>query len=518
MLKRWIVSLALFLHGSVRYQKIKETFYNFLQNSDYHYKKYFDVFMIVLIVVSITILVYEVKNPVPLWLDNFDIYLVTSIFLLEYLARIWVYYSWHIAVVNAYEESKFLNNNFSLWEPTKEVLKGKIAYMLTPPAIIDLLAILPAYRPLRVLRIFVLFRVFKLLRYTKSIHQFLNVLATKKFELFTLLFLLIFIMVTAGIAIYVFEEKSNPHINSLIDALYWAMITISTVGYGDISPVTPEGRVLSMVIIIAGIAMISFVTSVIVSSFSEKLTELKENRLIEEMNKTNEFIIICGYGQMTRMFLRSYAKEYDNRYIVIEENKDDVDMALKEGYRAIHDDATRHDVIAKFNIDYAQITLLALTNSDISNVYITLNAKALSSKIKVISRASNERIAKKCRLAGADHVVMPNMIANRMLFTAITQPVMYRAFYAILTGKHLAHLDEIRIFHYQKLLGMKIENIDFKGYKLLLIGIQAGVDGEFIFNPPKRLSLQKEDMLLVMGRKVSIEHFKRVYEKVNYVT
>ena len=518
MLKRWILSFALFLHGSARYQKIKETFYNFLQNSDYQYKKYFDVFMILLIVVSITILVYEVKNPVPLWLDNFDIYVVTSIFLLEYLARIWVYNDWHIQIVNAYEESKFLNNNFSLWTPTKEVLKGKVAYMLTPPAIIDLLAILPAYRPLRVLRIFVLFRVFKLLRYTKSIHQFLNVLATKKFELFTLLFLLVFIMITAGIAIYVFEEKANDNINSLVDALYWSMITISTVGYGDISPVTPEGRVLSMVIIIAGIAMISFATSVIVSSFSEKLSELKENRLVEEMNKTNEFIIICGYGQMTRMFLRSYAKEYDNRYIVIEENKDDVEMALKEGYRAIHEDASRHDVIAKFNIDYANITLLALTSSDISNVYITLNAKALSSKIKVISRASNERIAKKCRLAGADHVVMPNMIANRMLFTAITQPVMYRAFYAILTGQHLAHLDEIRIFHYQKLLGMKIENIDFKGYKLLLIGIQAGVDGKFIFNPPKRLSLQEEDVLLVMGRKVSIEHFKKLYEEVKYVT
>ncbi|MBU1668857.1 ion transporter [bacterium] len=517
-MKNWIVKFAFFLHGSLYYKKIKETFYNFLQNSDYEYKKYFDVFMILLIVVSITILVYEVKNPVPLWLDNFDIYVVTFIFLVEYIARIWVYNNWHIQIVNAYEESKFLNNNFSLWEPTKEVLKGKIEYMLTPSAIIDLLAILPAYRPLRVLRIFVLFRVFKLLRYTKSIHQFLNVLATKKFELFTLLFLLIFIMVTAGIAIYVFEEKSNPNINSLVDALYWAMITISTVGYGDISPVTPEGRVLSMVIIIAGIAMISFVTSVIVSSFSEKLTELKENRLIEEMNKSKEFIIICGYGQMTRMFLSSYAKEYDNRYIVIEENKERVEMAVKEGYRAIHDDASRHDVIAKFNIDYAQITLLALTSSNISNVYITLNAKALSPKIKVISRATNERIAKKCRLAGADYVIMPNIIANRMLFTAITQPVMYRAFYAILTGQHLAHLDEIRIFHYQKLLNSKIEEIDFKDYKLLLIGIQAGINGEFIFNPPKTFVLQKEDVLLLMGRKVSIEHFKKVYEEVSYVT
>lgn len=518
MLKRWILAFALFLHGSAQYKKVKETFYNFLQNSDYQYKKYFDVFMILLIIVSISILVYEVKHSVPFWLDNFDIYVVTFIFLLEYMARIWVYNSWHIEVVNAYEESKFLNNHFSLWKPTKEVLKGKMAYMLTPSAIIDLLAILPAYRPLRVLRIFVLFRVFKLLRYTKSIHQFLNVLATKKFELFTLLFLLIFVVVTAGIAIYVFEEKSNPNINSLIDALYWAIITISTVGYGDISPVTPEGRILSMVIIVAGIAMISFVTSVIVSSFSEKLTELKENRLVEEINKTDEFIILCGYGQMTRMFLSSYAKEYNNRYIIIEQDKERVEMAVKEGYRVIHEDASRHDVIGRFNMDYSQITLLALTSSDVSNVYITLNAKSLSSKIKVISRATNERIAKKCKLAGADHVVMPNIIANRMLFTAITQPVMYRAFYSILTGQHLTHLDEIRIFHYQKLLDSTVEEIDFKGYKLLLIGIQSGFNGEFIFNPPITFRFKKEDILLLMGRKVSIEHFKEVYEEVNYVT
>ncbi len=391
--------------------------------------------------------------------------------------------------------------------------------MLTPPAIIDLLAILPAYRPLRVLRIFVLFRVFKLLRYTKSIHQFLNVLATKKFELFTLLFLLIFIVVTAGIAIYVFEEKANDNINSLFDALYWALITISSVGYGDISPVTAEGRVLSMVIIIAGIAMISFVTSVIVSSFSEKLSELKENRLIEEMNKSREFMIICGYGQMTRMFLKNYAKEYRRQYIIIEKDKERVEMAIKEGYRAIHEDASRHDIIVKFNSDYAKITLLALTSSDVSNVYITLNAKAISTKIKVISRASSLSIAKKCRLAGADHVVMPNMIANRMLFSAITQPVMYRAFYAILTGQHLAHLDEIKLLHYQKLIGKKIGDIDFKGgYKLLFIGIQAGVNGKFIFNPPQTLYLQQEDILLLMGRKMSIEHFKRVYEEVKYVT
>jgi len=515
--KNSVIKFAFFLNGSDSYKQIKEIASNFLQNQDYYYKKYFDIFMISLIIVSITILVYEVKHSVPEWMDFFDIYIVTIIFTLEYLARLWVYNDWHSLVVKEYGESQFLNRKFSLWKPSKIALQGKVEYLFSPTAIIDLLAILPAYRPLRVLRIFVLFRVFKLLRYTKSINQFLSVLSSKKFELFTLLFLLLFITITAGIAIYVFEEQQNKDINSLFDALYWALITISTVGYGDISPVTPQGRVVSMVIIVTGIAMISFVTSVIVSAFSEKLTELKENRIIEEINKNEEFMIICGYGQMTRMFLKHYSTEYNRRYIVIENDKEKVEEAIKEGYRAIHDDASKHDVIAKFNTDYAKITLLALTGSDIANIYITLNAKALSSKIRVITRASTDKLAKKCKLAGADSVVMPTQIANRMLFSAITQPVMYKAIYAILTGQHLAQLDEVNLTYHRKLVGKKLDELNFKENKLLCIGLQIGISGEFIFNPPMRLHLEEEDILLIMGRKVSIEHFKMSYAEIRYV-
>jgi len=517
MLRRWIINLAFFLHDSKGYNAFKALGRNLLLNSDYKYKKYFDIFMILLIVSSVTILVYEVKNSVPSWVDFFDIYVVTTIFTLEYLARVWVQNSWSKEVVKAHGEAKFLEKPFLLLPPTKKIAKEKLLYLLTPSAIIDLLAILPAYRPLRVLRIFVLFRVFKLLRYTKSIHQFVEVLATKKFELFTLLFLLLFIVATAGIAIYVFEERANDNINSLFDALYWALITISTVGYGDISPVTTEGRVVSMLVIISGIAMISFVTSVIVSSFSEKLDELKENRLIEEINKNDDFMIICGYGQMTRMFLKAYVEEYGDRYIIIEDDKAKVEEATKEGYRAIHEDASRHDVISKFNTEYANITLLALTGSDVANIYIILNAKTLSKNIKIITRATDEGIAKKCRLAGADHVVRPSVVANKMLLTAITQPVMYHAIYAILTGQHLAQLDEVSLMEHQKLMGKKIEEIDFKRFKLLFIGIQKGLNGKFVFNPPKNMVLEEQDILLLMGRHVSIEHFKESFEEVHYV-
>jgi voltage-gated potassium channel len=313
-------------------------------------------------------------------------------------------------------------------------------------------------------------------------------------------------------AIYILEAGKNDNINSLFDGLYWAIVTISTVGYGDISPVTDVGRAISILIIISGIAMISFVTSVIVSAFSEKLDELKESRIIEELNRNDAFIIICGYGQMTKMFLRQ-EKELKDDYVIIDNDPHKVKQAIKDGYKAINEDASRHDVISKFNLEYRNITILSLTNSDIENVYITLNAKSLSRKIRVIARASDESIKRKLELAGADHVLLPGSVANMMLLTSINQPVMYNGIHAILTGKNVAHMDEVSVWKHAELAGKKIEEIDFKSYKILFIGIQRGVEGEFIFNPSQDIILEEKDILLMMGLKISIEYFKESYQR-----
>ena len=510
MFSRLVVNFAFFINKSYRYAQIKKRIYRFLEDDDYQYKKYLDSFMIFLILTSVGILVYEVRHPLPAWMDFYDIYIVTFIFLIEYVLRFWVYSDMHKEIIRTYEEAKFLNKPFSIIAPLKKIMRQKASYIFSPTAIIDLMAILPAYRPLRILRIFVLFRVFKLLRYTKSINQFVEVLANKRFELYTLLLLLVFIVSVSGIAIYVFEEDKNPNITSIFDAFYWALVTISTVGYGDISPVTSYGRAISIFIIISGIAMISFVTSVIVSAFSEKLDELKENRIIEQINRNERFIIICGYGQMTKMFL-SQEKDLGDYYVIIDKDADAVKEAVKDGYKAIHDDASRDEVISKFNLDYASISVLCLTNNDVENIYIALNAKSLSPKIRVIARASDEKMQKKYQLAGVDHILLPNQVTSMMLFTAIAKPVMYNGIHAILTGHNVAHMDEIVVSECAKLIGKHIGQIDFKPLKILFIGIQKGENGPFVFNPKKDCIVQESDILLVMGLKISVEYFKELY-------
>jgi len=508
-LKQLILSLALFLRKSKRYRAIKESVRDMLTNSNNPYKRFFDAFIIFLIITSVFILIYEVKHPVPQWLDNYDIYFVSFVFLVEYLLRLWIHTDLMKYIVDEYHDSQFLHREFELWPVMKYGVKEKLKYMITPAAIIDLLAIFPAYRPLRVLRIFVLFRVLKLLRYTKSIHQFVEVISNKRFELLTLLFLLVFIVMTAGIAIYILEEHINPKIETLFDSIYWALITISTVGYGDISPVTDAGRMISMLIIISGIAMISFATSVIVSAFSERLHELKENRIVEQINKSRSFLIICGYGQMTKMFFRQRRKTIDN-YIILDKDPKLVEDARKDGYQAIVEDASRFETLRKFNVEHSNITILCLTRSDVENIYITLNAKSISRKIKVIARVNDMNIVSKFEYAGADHLLMPNQVANTMIRTAITQPTMYKAIHAILTGKSVARIDEIHVHEKHSIVDKSIAELNFKSSKLLLIGVER--DGEFLFNPLPTERIRSYDILLVMGRQISLDYFNEKHE------
>jgi voltage-gated potassium channel len=504
--KHPIVRWALRLHNSRRYHRIKEAVRDLFTNYENPYKKYLDFTIIFLILSSVFILIYEVKHPVPAWVDDYDIYFVSGVFLLEYLLRLWISSDLTEDLVREYEEASFVGREFRVWRALGRGLRKKLAYMLTPSAIIDLLAILPAYRPLRVLRILVLFRFLKLLRYTRSINQFVEVLANKRFELLTLVILLVFVVFTGGIALYVLEETINPNITNLDDALYWSLVTISTVGYGDISPVTDPGRMIAGFIILFGIAMISFATSVIVSAFSEKLDQLKEERIIDEVNKSEEFLIICGYGQMTKMFFRQKdASEYN--YIILDKDPERVAEAVHDGYDAIVDDASRHETLARFNTRSAKVTVLCMSGDDVENIYIALNAKSIDPTIRVVARASSKALVTKYRRAGVDHILLPNENASTMMSVAILRPTMYKAIHAIFTGQNLAQLEEIPVYPHSLLAGERVGAIDFRSYRLVLIGVQRRNEGKFLFNPSEDLVLEEGDILLVMGHHMSVSYF-----------
>jgi voltage-gated potassium channel len=285
---------------------------------------------------------------------------------------------------------------------------------------------------------------------------------------------------------------------------------MSTVGYGDIAPMTNEGKVIAMLSIISGIALISFATSVIVTAFSEKLTQLKEERIVEQIKKSKKFLIICGYGQLTKMFLRQDEK-LEHSYIVLDKNQEKVDMALANGHNAIKADASRHEVLDKLISKKCSITILCLTNNDIENIYITLGVKIIDSTVEVIARVNDDALYDKFVRAGADHILMPNSTANTMLITAIARPNIYKAVDSILTGKNIAKIDEMILYEGNKLINKRVEDIDFKSYKMLLIGIQRGQGTPFMLNPQDDVIFEKNDIIILMGRNMSHTHFANLY-------
>ncbi|WP_295421129.1 potassium channel protein [Sulfurovum sp.] len=507
-----IVKFAYLVKASVRYQKLKGFFYDLLENDQYRYKRWFDIFMIFIILSSVLILVIDVKKTLPDWLEDYDIYFVTSIFITEYLLRMWVYSDVHKMVIRLSEESQYLHQHLSLYRLLGVIIRDKWQYVISPAALVDLIAILPSYRQIRVLRILVLFRAFKMLRYARSLSSFLFILKSKKFELVTLLTLTAFFVFIAGIMLYVFEgDGDNKNITNLFDAFYWALVTISTVGYGDISPVTPEGRVVSMLIIITGVGLIAFMTSIIVSSFSERLVELREDRVMQEVGKKRHVIVICGFGVMGKKVAQGLLDE-GSELIIVERDEEIAQQAHNSGYRSICADATKSAVFERIGIAERISQVLCLTSEDEQNAFIAINVKSLNPDVKVTARCSDKEIAEKLHYAGIDDVVIPEEITAMMGVVHAGEPVAFEALRSIVAHKGETHIDEVRVKTGGALENRHVEDLKSKAFRLIILGIvRPDEKGRkmFLFNPDDGTSLHSGDDLVFMGHPTAIAHFKQ---------
>ncbi|WP_457597254.1 NAD-binding protein [Hydrogenimonas sp.] len=519
---KYLVTLSYFLEGSTRYKRFKGFFDDLLNNDDYPYKKYFDLFMVFIILSSVIILVIDVREHVAYWLEWYDLYVVTVIFIVEYILRLWVYGDIHKIVIAHYEEAEFFEKPFSLKKVFSEIFALKWEYITSVPAIIDLIAILPSYREIRVLRVFVLFRAFKMLRYSKSLLQFFEILRNKKIELYALFLLLSFFTLIASMMIYVFEGAGqNPNINSLFDAIYWAVVTVTTVGYGDITPVTTEGRFISILVIITGLGAITFLTSIIVSAFGEKLPEIKQTRVLNQVAKTRDLNLVCGYGKIGQI-VSDKLRAQGEKLLVIENDPEKVKKAELDGHKVLEADATKSDTLMKLNISRNVKSVLAVTHDDIINVFITINARSLCSDVEIIARCSEKSVATKLKLAGANHLIMPEEIAGLLGAVYIGQPVAFDALQAILTRKKSARIDEVEVKRGSFLDGAKVGDFDFTAARLVLLAVLKPLASEktshyVIFNPPEDTELHAHDILVVMGYNVSIADFKgRMEQSVRY--
>lgn len=516
-----LVRLSYQLEESSGYRGAKQAVYDLLENPESRVRPWFDVFMMIVVLSSVFFLLYSVKHPLGEWADTFE-NIVVTLFILEYLGRLWIYDSIHGHIIEEYEKSELINEPFHLSRALWKVLRSKWSYMTTPLAIIDLLAILPSYRPLRILRIFLLFRLFKLFRYAHNIQEFASVLKEKRVEFFTLFTFLMFILLVGASAIYLFESPvAGGDVDGFFEGVYWALVTLSTVGYGDITPHTTEGRLVTMVLIVSGIGVISFFTSIVVSAFQEKLGEVHDRQVASTLQKKRDYVVICGFGRVGQV-VADYLARDKQQFVVIDDDLDKVQRARRHGYLALHGKAEELGILRRLGVGRNAGRLLCLTGSDVANVYATLTARQLDDRIEIISRANDHRTLKKLKLAGADHAIEPFKIVGLIASQYLGQPVAFEAIRGIVLGEKDISLETVRIPPGSSLEGRTIGEVPLAELHLILFGVLTPHGREsdhvrshydlksmrFHFNPGPDFVLTGDDLLVVFGHKYSLVRFR----------
>ena len=270
------------------YRKIKQYMFSVIQpaESGNIASKVFDLiimFFILLSVSTVFITTFDPPDDVQFWLQRIETVSV-GIFTVEYLLRIWT-------ADLLYPESGFFGS--------------RVKYMLSPLAMIDMMAILPFYLPMilpvdlisiRAVRLVRLLRMFKLNRYSEALSSIAKVFEHKAREIFASLFFVLILLIVASLLIYYAEHDAQPQqFRNAFSGLWWAVATLTTVGYGDIYPITPIGRVLGAVIAILGIGMVAVPTSILSAGFLEVLEKNdKEPDKKEEPASEKKYCPYCG--------------------------------------------------------------------------------------------------------------------------------------------------------------------------------------------------------------------------------
>jgi voltage-gated potassium channel len=230
---------------------------------------YVDVFIIVLIALNVVAIVLESMEALSLKYANqfrlFEIFSV-AVFSVEYILRFFT-----------------ANENPQYRKP----IVGNLKFALSPMAVIDLLAVVPFYlsffafdlRILRMLRLFRLFRLFKLARYVEALSLINRVFSKKKDELIISLIFTLFLLLFVSSIMYFVENEAQPdNFSSIPETMWWGIATLTTVGYGDIYPITPLGHFLGGIIALIGIGLFALPTGILASGFSDEITAKKNNR------------------------------------------------------------------------------------------------------------------------------------------------------------------------------------------------------------------------------------------------
>ena len=317
--------------------------------------------------------------------------------------------------------------------------------------------------------------------------------------------LLIGILTCGTLGYYFFEAMT------LFESFYMTLITISTVGFSEIKPLTPPGRIITIFIIVTGISVGTYTIGMLVRILIEG--ELREmfgrKKLEKQISELKNHFIICGFGRIGKIVCQElHADNID--FIAIEQDASAVEELERKGYPYLQMDATSEEALTRAGIMKAKGIVTAV-QSDADNVFITLTAKGLRPDIFVLSRSSDEKNEDKLRRAGANRVVSPYLIGAGRMAQVLTRPTVVDFIDIATMNNNLGlMIEEARVGPNSGLIGKNLIDSNLRrDFGVIIVAIKKPSD-EMIFNPTPEEKLDAGDVIVVLGKREDLHRMRDI--------
>jgi voltage-gated potassium channel len=295
------------------------------------------------------------------------------------------------------------------------------------------------------------------------------------------------------------------------DSFYMTIISITTVGYGEVRPLDLSGRILTALLIVGGISIFGYTVTTLASSIVEnELTgRARERRTRAAIDSLTNHVIICGFGRVGLSVARELNAEAVP-FVLIDSNPDRVAESAALGYLVILGDATDDFVLSSAGIGRANALISAL-DDDAQNVFITLSARVLNPDVTIASRSSSPETERKLQLAGAQHVVSPYNIAGHRLAGVVVRPRVIEFLDTVIYSAGLEFwLEEILVGSRSRIAGQTISKSQIgRDTGTLLLAIVRS-DGTRTANPTADTQINAGDTLLAIGTRQQLSRLSRI--------
>ncbi len=317
---------------------------------------------------------------------------------------------------------------------------------------------------------------------------------------------LVLFVIFLGTLGYIIIEKWN-----ILDSFYMTIITLSTVGYREVHPLTPTGKLFTTGLIMAGVIIAAYSVGVIGRTLIEG--ELKRYRRFHKMRKQiasySKHTIICGYGRLGQVVVRGMLSEGQNMVII---ENDPEKIAELEGLRVPYIEGSPYEdeTLIAAGIERAE-HLIALLHSDADNVYATLCARDLNASIRIIARTEGESGENKLRRAGADQVITPYLLSGGRIVQQLLRPNVsdFLEVAQDRKGTQLV-LEEVVIPQQSKLSGLNLEQAELRNKTGAMIAAVIDSTGEMKTSPGGNTIIESGATMIVIGTKSSLDRLNEL--------